>query len=77
MNPPPDSRTPRYIDLTGRSTSLKSTLSPESKLFEPSEQVFTSNRSSDDFIKTSWKLFTVFGIINLAIVLAYWISSNK
>ena len=72
---PPD-RKP-CIDLTGRLVSLKSSLTPACKLFEPAPPLFVSRRSDEDPPRWFLRLFVAFVIISAAVVLAYWITSNK
>jgi hypothetical protein len=72
---PPD-RKP-CIDLTGRLVSLKSSLSPDCKLFEPAPPLYVCSRSDEDPPRWAVRLFVAFLIINAAGVLAYWITSTK
>lgn len=71
---PPD-RKP-CIDLTGRLVSLKSSLSPSCKLFEPAPPLFVSRRSDEDSPRWFLRLFMAFLIINAAVLAAYLIASR-
>jgi hypothetical protein len=71
---PPD-RKP-CIDLTGRLVSLKSSLSPSCKLFEPAPPLFVSRRSDEDPPRWFLRLFVAFCIINAAVLAAYLIASR-
>jgi hypothetical protein len=72
---PPDHL--RHIDLTARLVSLKSSLSPDCKLFEPSPPLFVSHRSSGEPTRWFLRLFVAFLIIDAAILAAYFVSSTK
>ena len=72
---PPDHL--RHIDLTARLVSLKSSLSPSCKLFEPAPPLYVCHRSNEDPPRWFLRLFVAFLIINAAVVLAYWITSTK
>jgi len=72
---PPDTKTPRYIDLTGHLGSLKSSLTPDCKLFEPMPPLFISHRRDDDHGRWTWRFAAGFLMLNAAILLAYLIFS--
>jgi hypothetical protein len=71
---PPDNL--RHIDLTARLVSLKSSLSPDCKLFEPSPPLFVSRRSDEDPPRWFLRLFVAFLIIDAAILAAYLIAAR-
>lgn len=71
---PPDHL--RHIDLTGRLVSLKSSLSPESKLFQAAPPLFVSHRSDEDPPRWTARLFVAFLVINAAILAAYLIAAR-
>jgi hypothetical protein len=56
--------------------SLKSSLSPSCKLFEPSPPLFVSRRSDEDPPRWFLRLFVAFVIINAAILAAYLIAAQ-
>lgn len=70
---PPDQI--RMIDLTGHLGSLKSSLTPDCKLFEPMPPLFISRRRDDDPGRWTWRLAVGFLVLNAAIVLGYLIFS--
>jgi hypothetical protein len=72
---PPDHL--RHIDLTARLVSLKSSLTPHCKLFEPSPPLFVSRRSSDEPARWFLRLFVAFLVIDAAILAAYFIAFTK
>ena len=71
---PPDHL--RHIDLTARLVNLKSSLTPDCKLFEPAPPLFVSRRSSDDPARWFLRLFVAFCIINAAVLDAYFIAAQ-
>jgi hypothetical protein len=61
-----------FIDLTGHLSSLKSSLTPASKHFEPTTPLWQLARRPDVEAQTTiTRLFIAFLIISSAIVLAY------
>jgi hypothetical protein len=71
---PPD-RKP-CIDLTGRLVSLKSSLTPDCKLFEPAPPLYVCRRSDEDPPRWAVRLFVAFLIINAAVLAAYLIAAQ-
>lgn len=71
---PPDHL--RHIDLTARLVSLKSSLTPDCKLFEPAPPLFVSRRSDEGPPRWFLRLFMAFLIINAAVLAAYLIASR-
>jgi hypothetical protein len=71
---PPDHL--RHIDLTARLVSLKSSLSPACKLFEPAPPLFVSRRSDEEPPRWFLRLFVAFVIINAAVMAAYLIAHH-
>jgi hypothetical protein len=71
---PPDQL--RHIDLTARLVSLKSSLSPDCKLFEPAPPMFVSRRSDEEPPRWFLRLFVAFVIINAAVLAAYLIAAR-
>lgn len=69
---PPDRN--RCIDLTARLVSLKSSLTPSCKLFEPAPPLYACHRSDEDPPRWFLRLFVVFVIINAAVLAAYLIA---
>ncbi len=62
----------RMIDLTGHLSSLKSSLTPDCKHFEPTTPLWQLARRPDVEAQTIiMRLFIAFLIISSAIVLAY------
>lgn len=68
-------RTPRMIDLTGRLTSLKSSLTPDSKQFEPAPPLWQLAPRPDAAAQT-WimRLFIAFLLVSSAIFAAYLVA---
>lgn len=64
-----DTRTPPYIDLTGRLTSLKSSLSPDCRLFEPAPEIFQTRRTQHDAPRWALRIGLVF-LLTLAALAA-------
>ncbi len=71
---PPDQL--RHIDLTARLVDLKSSLSPDCKLFEPAPPMFVSRRSDEEPPRWFLRLFVAFVIINAAVLAAYLIAAR-
>jgi hypothetical protein len=71
---PPDNL--RHIDLTARLVDLKSSLSPDCKLFEPAPPMFVSRRSDEEPPRWFLRLFVAFVIINAAVLAAYLIAAR-
>jgi hypothetical protein len=71
---PPDQL--RHIDLTARLVDLKSSLSPDCKLFEPAPPMFVCHRSDEEPPRWAVRLFVAFVIINAAVLAAYLIAAQ-
>ena len=69
---PPDHL--RHIDLTARLVSLKSSLTPDCKLFEPAPPLYVCRRSDEDPPRWFLRLLVAFIIINAAVLAAYLIA---
>jgi hypothetical protein len=72
---PPDHL--RHIDLTARIVSLKSSLTPDCKLFEPAPPLYICHRSSKDSPRWFLRLFVAFLIIDAAVLAAYLVTFTK
>lgn len=66
-----------FIDLTGHLSSLKSSLTPDCKHFEPTTPLWQlARRRESDPQTTIMRLFIAFLLISSAIVLAYLASAQ-
>ena len=65
-----------FIDLTGHLSSLKSSLTPDSKQFEPAPPLWQLDRPAEDPAPWFMRLFLVFLLITAATLAAYACASQ-
>lgn len=63
------SREPRMIDLTGHLKDLRSSLSPDCRLFEPAPEIFQTRRTQHDAPRWALRIGLVF-LLTLAALAA-------